>query len=88
MNKYKSFLILLGIFCAVLVGASFMIAELLCLNRCKFDAIRISNFNDIKFKVEDYYAKNGDIHSPDQLKLTLEQTKPFLKILKQKHLFI
>lgn len=52
------------------------------------DAIRISNFNDIKFKVEDYYAKNGDIpQSLDQLTLTPEQTKTLLEDPETKTLY-
>jgi hypothetical protein len=67
MNKYKSFLILLGIFCAVLVGASFMIAGTpVSQQAVSLDQIRINNFNEIHTRMDEYYRKNNSL--PESLK--------------------
>lgn len=53
------FLILLGVLCAVLVGSSFMIAGTPVSQRSlNFDKIRMSNFSDLKYKIETFYRNN------------------------------
>lgn len=67
MNKYKSFLIALGIFCVILVAASFMIAGTpVSQQSVSLDQIRINNFNEIHTRMDEYYRKNSAL--PESLK--------------------
>ncbi|OGG00796.1 hypothetical protein A2153_00070 [Candidatus Gottesmanbacteria bacterium RBG_16_38_7b] len=68
MRKYYIFITVLGVVTlGVLIGGFKLVGTPISSRLEKLDSERLSNFNTIKYKIEDYYRNNG--YLPDDLRL-------------------